>query len=109
MQCEIAMKIVTEKIKTMTKELRKRFEEAAERKAGCKSWLCYERSEKCKEMCIKYKYARECMEQGYMEAIAMAKEWLLVNGVFSRKTCGELKQYLSDFETYMSKLWEEKK
>ena len=48
-------------------------------------------------------------EFGYKEAINIAKEWLTIKGVFNGNTCGDLKQYVADFETDMNKLLEEKK
>lgn len=45
-------------------------------------------------------------EWGYKEAIEKAKAWLAVKGVFGGKTCGDLKQYITDFENALNKLWE---
>lgn len=87
----------------------KRLEEAAKEIADKKSPK-HRASENDRRAREDYQLCRDSciigIELGYKEAIALAKEWLFVNGVFSRKTCGELKQYLADFEAYMNKLLE---
>lgn len=95
----------------MNEELRKRMEEAADNYAEKHGFrVPYDGSNNFYDE-TDVKASKEGFlagaEYGYKEAIGLAKEWLFVNGVFSRKTCGELKQYLADFEAYMNKLWEE--
>ena len=66
------------------------------------------------------KATRQGIELGYKEAIAQAKEWIKTHTPCIHTHEGDaiyvhgfrhipMLQFLADFETYMRKLWEEKK
>lgn len=93
----------------MNTELKNKIEEVSEQ-AGIKAFNnAYDNLETeevcclCKEIAVENH--RAGAEWGYKEAIEKAKAWLAVKGVFGGKTCGDLKQYITDFENNMNKLW----
>ena len=97
----------------MTPDLHKRLEEAAEQ-AGLKAFNnAYDHLETGEVCClcqeIAYNNYRVGAELGYKEAIEVAKEWIAIKGVFNGNTCGDLRQYITNFETDMNKLLEDKK
>lgn len=99
----------------MIEEMRKRLEEAADNFIGHP----YEIEEGF-EITGKRKAFKHGAEQGYKEAIAQAKEWLLENTIshynpdtdarwVDTNECEDSKEFVYRFEADMNKLWEDEK
>lgn len=92
----------------MAEEMRKRLEEAADAICNCQGCPSIFMYGGCKKECVMHEFFKKGFKYGYKEAVEKAKEWLLGH-LPTPDWYSSTEEFVSDFESYMNKLWEEKK